>query len=246
METAESDRRVGGGSGRRGEERNGDERRGDAGLMANRFGKDQEMKELWRKCGKCKANWGQKHSPAGAEFTETLRIITLTAMESVNFTSFNLTDEAGHAYQYSFSNEDPLYKDYKPPARDLIQLPKAVLYLLMAALVVVAVAYAIVGHLIKDLAHDIADCILGPSEDDPKEETDFNTPKNMPKALTHSHPNAFHVWDQDDVVIPMSPEESPQASPSLLAVIPYIPSFFPTHITGSPALNHCIPISIET
>lgn len=77
-------------------------------------------------------------------------------MDSVNETSFNFTDGARHAYQYSFSNVDTLYKDYKPPPRDLIQLPKAVLYLLMAALVVVVVAYAIVGHLIKDLAHDVA------------------------------------------------------------------------------------------
>lgn len=57
--------------------------------------------------------------------------------------------------------ENPLYEEYKPPARDLIQLPRALLYLLMAAVVVVAVAYAIVGHLIKDLAHDI----LGKSAD---------------------------------------------------------------------------------
>lgn len=78
-------------------------------------------------------------------------------MNSINFTNFNLTDEAGHAYQYSFPNEEePLYKQYKPVTRDLIPLPKAVLYLLMAALVVVAVAYAIVGHLIKDLANDVA------------------------------------------------------------------------------------------
>ncbi|CAF95265.1 unnamed protein product, partial [Tetraodon nigroviridis] len=49
----------------------------------------------------------------------------------------------------------PLYKDYKPPPKDLIQIPKPILYLIMAALVVVAVAYAIVGHLIKDLMLDI-------------------------------------------------------------------------------------------
>lgn len=48
-----------------------------------------------------------------------------------------------------------MFKDYKPVTRDLIPLPKGVLYLLMAALVIVAVAYAIVGHLIKDLANDV-------------------------------------------------------------------------------------------
>ncbi|KAJ8415985.1 hypothetical protein AAFF_G00380070 [Aldrovandia affinis] len=166
-------------------------------------------------------------------------------MDFMNSSNFNLSDEVGH-YQYAISGEDPLYKDYKPPPRDIIQLPKAVLYLLMAALVVVAVAYAIVGHLIKDLAHDIADCILGPSEDEmKKEEMSCLSPANMPPGLTHSHPNAFHVWDQDDVIIPLSPEESEVASPSLLASIPYIPSFFPTQgAISSPALSHSLPQEI--
>lgn len=69
--------------------------------------------------------------------------------------SFNYTEEGLPSFQYLVYNEEPLYKEYKPPPRDLIQLPKSVLYLLMAALVVVAVAYAIVGHLIKDLMLDI-------------------------------------------------------------------------------------------
>ncbi|KAL6455790.1 hypothetical protein MHYP_G00356410 [Metynnis hypsauchen] len=126
---------------------------------------------------------------------------------------------------------DPsVYRQYRPPPRDLLQLPRTLLYLLMAAVVVVAVAYAIVGHLIKDLAHDVLDYTLGPHEDDLKEitEASTSTPTHMPSALTMSHPNAFHVWDQDDVVIPLSVEESPQTSP-LLAVIPYIPHFFPSH-----------------
>ncbi len=69
--------------------------------------------------------------------------------------SFNHTNEGKFSFQYLVDNMDPLYKEYKPPPRDLIQLPKSVLYLLVAALVVVAVAYAIVGHLIKDLLLDI-------------------------------------------------------------------------------------------
>lgn len=69
--------------------------------------------------------------------------------------NFNYTDEGGHSFQYLVHNLEPLYKEYKPPPRDLIQLPKSVLYLLMAVVVVVAVAYAIVGHLIKDLMLDI-------------------------------------------------------------------------------------------
>ncbi len=75
-------------------------------------------------------------------------------MNGFNFTGLNSTNEA-QAYPYSATTDDPLYKQYKPPVKDLIALPKAVVYLLMAALVVVGVAYAIVGHLIKDLAIDI-------------------------------------------------------------------------------------------
>jgi len=73
-------------------------------------------------------------------------------MNGYNFTGLNSTHGA-QVYPYS---EDPLYKQYKPPVKELIPLPKGVLYLIMAALVVVGVAYAIVGHLIKDLAIDIA------------------------------------------------------------------------------------------
>ncbi|CAH2292309.1 small integral membrane 24 isoform X1 [Pelobates cultripes] len=65
-------------------------------------------------------------------------------------------------------DETPLYTDYKPPALDAIQLPKYVLYLMMAALVVIMVAYAIVGHLMKDLLHDLADWAFGPKLDDEK------------------------------------------------------------------------------
>ncbi|KPP68773.1 hypothetical protein Z043_112520 [Scleropages formosus] len=49
-----------------------------------------------------------------------------------------------------------LYKNYVPPARDAIHLPKHVLYLLIATLIVLTVLYAITGHLIKDLIHDLA------------------------------------------------------------------------------------------
>uniref|UniRef100_A0A3B1J0D8 Si:dkey-61n16.5 n=1 Tax=Astyanax mexicanus TaxID=7994 RepID=A0A3B1J0D8_ASTMX len=165
-------------------------------------------------------------------------------MNSLNVSSFNITDETGHAFQYSFPEENSLYKEYKPVSRDLIPLPKAVLYLLMGALVVVAVAYAIVGHLIKDLANDII-CVLGPNEDDTDKESDLrciSPHHNIPAALSLS--NAFHVWDQDDVVIPLPPEDSPQTSPLLLAAIPYIPSFFPhsghSHIPSSASTTNSL------
>ncbi|KAK2833905.1 hypothetical protein Q5P01_017794 [Channa striata] len=127
------------------------------------------------------------------------------------------------------SLSEPLYKQFRPPAPELVPLPKGVIYMLMAAAVVVGVAYAIVGHLIKDLAIDIADCLLGPPDD---EDVDKGiNPGHVVSGYPHpAHPfahNAFHVWDQDDVVIPLSRSESPQTSPLLLAAIPYIPSFFP-------------------
>lgn len=76
-------------------------------------------------------------------------------MNAYNFSILNSTYDA-QAYPLSGTLDDPLYKQYKPPVKELIPLPKGVLYLIMAALVVVGVAYAIVGHLIKDLAIDIA------------------------------------------------------------------------------------------
>ncbi|XP_044055278.1 uncharacterized protein LOC122877588 isoform X3 [Siniperca chuatsi] len=66
----------------------------------------------------------------------------------------NHTSGMEHVFQYSSSESDLLYTDYRTPARDSIPLPKAVLYLVMAALVVVAVAYAIVGHLVKDVVNE--------------------------------------------------------------------------------------------
>nr|XP_035971996.1 uncharacterized protein LOC118550769 isoform X2 [Halichoerus grypus] len=71
-----------------------------------------------------------------------------------------------------WSPAPPLYEEYRPPPLDAIRLPRYALYLLLAALLVVAVAYAIVGHLIKDLAHDLADWAFGPKpeqEDAPRE-----------------------------------------------------------------------------
>lgn len=166
-------------------------------------------------------------------------------MNTINLTSVNLTERTGHAFQYSFSSEDPMFKDYRPVSRDLIPLPKGVLYLLMAALVIVAVAYAIVGHLIKDLANDVVDCVLGPNEDVEKDDISSIRPTRLPASLSFSHANAFHVWDQDDVVIPLPSDDSPQMSPLLLAAIPYIPSFFPTptSVNSSSAPNSPGPMS---
>ncbi|KAF5901428.1 uncharacterized protein DAT39_008852, partial [Clarias magur] len=61
-----------------------------------------------------------------------------------------------HAHHYSYSEGDVLvHGGRESPDREATPLPRAVLYLLMAALVVVLVAYAIVGHLVKDLLHEL-------------------------------------------------------------------------------------------
>ena len=87
------------------------------------------------------------------------------------------------------------------------------------------------------------DCLLGPAEEEHKKDAEGDGPaqKNLPHIPIHSHPNAFHVWDQDEVIIPMLMhlEESPPISP-MLAGLPYMPSFFPStvHITSPPYAHH--------
>lgn len=76
-------------------------------------------------------------------------------MNSSNISGLVLAADIHASSPYSASLE-PLYKQYKPPVKELLALPRPVVYVLMAVMVVVGVAYAIVGHLIKDLAIDIA------------------------------------------------------------------------------------------
>ncbi|KAM6919064.1 uncharacterized protein FYW49_008588 [Xenentodon cancila] len=76
--------------------------------------------------------------------------------------------------QFSRREEEEAYfVDYIPPARDAITLPRSVVYVLVGVVLIVVATYAIVGHLIKDLFHDLADWIFGPKpvEEDPEGET---------------------------------------------------------------------------
>lgn len=52
--------------------------------------------------------------------------------------------------------EDAYFVDYIPPSRDSISLPPNVIYIVVGAVLVIVATYAIVGHLIKDLMHDLA------------------------------------------------------------------------------------------
>lgn len=81
-------------------------------------------------------------------------------MNNYQSSSWNSSLDSQTLTPYPSFMDEPLYKQFKPQVRDLVPLPRAVIYLLMAALVVVGVAYAIVGHLIKDLAIDITGSIL--------------------------------------------------------------------------------------
>ncbi|KAM3619237.1 uncharacterized protein V6R79_004954 [Siganus canaliculatus] len=86
----------------------------------------------------------------------------------------NHTSGMEHVFQYSYSESDLLYTDYRTPARDSIPLPKAVLYLVMAALVVVAVAYAIVGHLVKDVVNEFVEWVFGSRRVTSRNKTEIN------------------------------------------------------------------------
>ncbi|XP_026851944.1 uncharacterized protein LOC113567982 [Electrophorus electricus] len=86
----------------------------------------------------------------------------------------NHTSGLEHVLQYSYSENDLVYTDYRTPARESIPLPKAVLYLVMVALVVVVVAYAIVGHLVKDLVHEFVEWVFGPRSANRRSKSDVS------------------------------------------------------------------------
>ncbi|KAI5096232.1 uncharacterized protein LOC124398752 [Silurus meridionalis] len=78
-------------------------------------------------------------------------------------------------YQYAYSEGDALvHAGREPPDREPVPLPKAVLYLLMAALVVVLVAYAIVGHLVKDLLLEFVEWVFGPRSANHRSKSDVS------------------------------------------------------------------------
>uniref|UniRef100_A0A4W5NRB9 Glutaryl-CoA dehydrogenase, mitochondrial n=1 Tax=Hucho hucho TaxID=62062 RepID=A0A4W5NRB9_9TELE len=109
----------------------------------------------------------------------------------------------------------------------------------------IADEYHIIRHVMNlEAVNTYEDCLLGPVEPDPLKDGDLKPcgPSHMPPIMTNSHHNAFHVWDTDNIIIPMTPiEGSPLASP-LLNVITHIPYFFPhSHSVNSPALSHSLP-----
>lgn len=119
----------------------------------------------------------------------------LPSTERMTEGNFTTSLERLFHYPYPDTEEEQLYKDYKPPPKEPVPLPRAVLYLLMAALVMVAVVYAIVGHLIKDLVHDFIDWIFGSAPDTDRNKSDINcisrsgneTSENLELSLCPAH-----------------------------------------------------------
>ncbi|XP_017574211.1 uncharacterized protein LOC108440024 [Pygocentrus nattereri] len=125
----------------------------------------------------------------------------------------NHTSGMEHIFRYSYSEDDLLYTDYRTPPRDSIPLPKAVLYLLMVALVVVVVAYAIVGHLVKDLVHEFVEWVFGPRSANRRSKSDVscitgnaNEMSELPRVVetnyvTHNHSNCPGTLKPEELVI---------------------------------------------
>lgn len=89
------------------------------------------------------------------------------------------------------------------------------------------------------------DCMLGPATDE-----DEDKDNNLQHMASSHHPpvhpfahNAFHVWDLDEVIVPLPHDGSPQTSPLLLAAIPYIPSFFPLSHSPTSHNSQTLPTS---
>ncbi|XP_076846277.1 uncharacterized protein LOC143491303 isoform X2 [Brachyhypopomus gauderio] len=124
----------------------------------------------------------------------------------------NHTSGLDHVFQYSYSENDMVYTDYRTPPRD-IPLPKAVLYLVMVALVVVVVAYAIVGHLVKDLVHECVEWVFGPRSANRRSKRDIsyitasaNEMRELPSTvetnyITHNHSKCPGSLKQEELVV---------------------------------------------
>ncbi|XP_043086127.1 uncharacterized protein LOC122332789 [Puntigrus tetrazona] len=122
----------------------------------------------------------------------------------------NHTSGMEHVFQYSYSESDLQYTDYRTPPRDSIPLPKAVLYLVMAALVVVAVAYAIVGHLVKDLVHEFVEWVFGPRSDNRRNKSEVNcisSGMNEMSELSRPVDTRCVVYNHSDCPSAIKPEE---------------------------------------
>ncbi|XP_062815908.1 small integral membrane protein 44 [Anolis carolinensis] len=93
------------------------------------------------------------------------------------------------------------FAEYRPPSLDDIRVPRYAVYVCMAVLIVLGVAYAIVGHLIDDLAHDLADWAFGPKVDEKKPPEEDGDRDGSGSAGIHLD------WHGEDLLL--TAEESP-------------------------------------
>ncbi|XP_047446473.1 small integral membrane protein 44-like [Mugil cephalus] len=101
--------------------------------------------------------------------------------------------------------EEAYFVDYIPPARDAITLPRNVVYILVGVVLVIVATYAIVGHLIKDLMHDLADWILGPkpTEDDSEAgEAEIEEERRLSSASKLREEDTLRMQEEKDGLLP--------------------------------------------
>lgn len=81
----------------------------------------------------------------------------LNSAQLLNLTHQLVPEQRRLLQLYRREDEDePYFVDYIPPARDAITLPRSVVYVLVGVMLIIVATYAIVGHLINDLMHDLA------------------------------------------------------------------------------------------
>lgn len=100
------------------------------------------------------AGWGSMEQPEDAATTVVTPFQPGAMSASHPPLNSDHTSGMEHVFQYSYSESDQKSPVYRRPERDSLPLPKAVMDLLMVALVVVSVAYAILRQLLKDVEND--------------------------------------------------------------------------------------------
>ncbi|XP_076837451.1 uncharacterized protein LOC143482802 [Brachyhypopomus gauderio] len=105
--------------------------------------------------------------------------------------------------------DEVLYVNYVPPARDAVHLPVHVLYMLLATVVIIMTLYAIIGHLIKDLIHDLADWLFG--EQLEEEQTNFleTRDKFMADWCPETSPELEALARAEQIKVVMEGERTP-------------------------------------
>ncbi|KAL4634772.1 hypothetical protein GN956_G13884 [Arapaima gigas] len=103
--------------------------------------------------------------------------------------------------------DDVFWETYKPPARDAITLPKYVLYLVLAFLVVLMALFAIIRHLIADLIHDLADWLFGEQQEEVVVNFCDNREKFMADWCPETSPELEEMAREEQIKVVMQGNE---------------------------------------